>query len=82
MATIVGKLITALAVSEVHTGRMDGGRLDKLRAEVRDIAWELDPAGIGGEADWPRDEYDAYVDGAVSSLMTRGVEAAAARLAE
>lgn len=65
-----------------HTGPMDHGKTVRLRAKVCDVLWELDPAGVRGEIDWPDDEYDLYIDLAVKTLAEHGTHAAARTLAE
>jgi hypothetical protein len=59
---------------------MDRAVVEALRAEVRAALWELDPAGVSDDDDWPSDEYDSYVDNVVSALVNRGLEIAAIRL--
>jgi hypothetical protein len=61
---------------------MDRRQIEGLRTKVRGVLWELDPIGISGEKGWPQDEYDSFVDEAVSALLNHGLKAAAVRLAD
>jgi hypothetical protein len=61
---------------------MDRRQIEGLRTKVRGVLWELDPIGISREKEWPQDEYDRFVDEAVSALLNHGLKAAAVRLAD
>ena len=44
----------------------------RVRAEISEVLWNVwDPIGLNKRADWPKDEYDGYVN-AVYHLLISG----------
>lgn len=41
---------------------MDEEQMASLRRAIRRILLEWDPLRVGQDADWPKDEYDIYVE--------------------
>ena len=62
---------------------MDEAQASLLKRGVRRVLLEWDPLHIGQDADWPKDEYDIYIEPLAELLLQKAdVEALTKKLDE